>query len=176
MTALIALMFVLAACCLLLACVDQRKLYWKTGAWQYRNPEANEPSESAFAMRRASLVIGAVVFVVMGFVFKAADSSLDYSTAQVRSVAYAAASELDRGSGTGLGSSYRAGSDVFDAVQEEGNGNVRVRRAGSGKYELTNRKGKNPVCLTVTVDNKLRLGGSDPWSHSISTSVDEGTC
>ena len=176
MTALIVLMFVLAGGCLLLACMDQRKLYWKTGAWQYRNPEAHEPSDTAFALNRGALVVGAVVLVVMGFVFRTADSSRDYSTAQVRSVASAAASERDQGTGPGLGSSYRTGSDLYKAVDEEGNGNVEIRSAGGGKYELTNRKGKNPVCLTITVDNKLTLGGSDPWHHSVSTSVDEGSC
>ncbi len=175
MTALIALMFALAAGCLILACMDQRKLYWKTGAWQYRNPGANEPSDTAFALRRASLVIGAVALAIMGFVLKAADGSRDYSTAQVRSVASAAAMELDQ-AGSGLGSSYRTSSKLYKVLNEVGNGNVEIQSAGSGKYELTNRKGENPVCLTITVDNKLKLGGSDPWSHSISTSVDEGPC
>lgn len=175
MTALIALVFVLAAACLIFACVDQRKLYWKTGAWQYRNPEAHEPSDSAFAVQRGLLVVGAVALVILGFVLKAADTSREYSTAQVRSVASAAAMELDK-AGPGLGSSSGAASDLYKVVNEEGNGNVQIQSAGSGKYELTNRKGENPVCLTITVDNKLKLGGSDPWSHSISTSVDEGSC
>ncbi|MEU5990531.1 hypothetical protein ABZ806_16305 [Spirillospora sp. NPDC047418] len=175
MTALIVLMFVLAGVCLLLACMDQRKLYWKTGAWQYRNPEAHEPSDSAFAVQRGSMVVGAVALVIMGFVLKSADGSRDYSTAQVRSVASAAASELDQ-AGPGLGSSHRAASALYKAVDEEGNGNVEIQSAGGGKYELTNRKGQNPVCLTITVDNKLTLGGSDPWNHSVSTSVNEGSC
>jgi hypothetical protein len=93
----------------------------------------------------------------------------------VRSVASAAASELDQ-AGSGLGSSHRAASALYKAVDEEGNGNVEIQSAGGGKYELTNRKGQNPVCLTITVDNKLTLGGSDPWKHSVSTSVNEGSC
>jgi hypothetical protein len=33
--------------------ISPRSLFWRTAAWQYRNPEANEPSDAAYALRRA---------------------------------------------------------------------------------------------------------------------------
>ncbi|MGH3241060.1 MAG: hypothetical protein ACRDNL_11825 [Spirillospora sp.] len=176
MTALIVFTLLVAAVMFVLGCMDQRKLYWKGSAWQYRNPEANEPSDAALSLRRASFFIGAVMLLVLAGILKAADNSTVYSTSQVHSVASRAASELDKGSTSGIGSSFSASSDVYDAVHEEGNGNVKIRSAGNEKYELTNRKGKNPVCLTVSVENDLNIGGGEPWSHSITTSVDDGPC
>ncbi|TDB92238.1 hypothetical protein [Actinomadura sp. 7K534] len=178
MTALIVMCFVLAAVFFVLGCMDQRKLYWKTAAWQYRRPEANEPSEAAHVFNRIGLFLGAAMMLVLAAVLNAADASSTYSTAQVRSVASSAASDLNQGTQSGIGSSFRASSDLYDAVNEHGGGNVKIRSAGSGEYELTNRDGENPVCLTVTVDNDLNIGGGigEPWSHSVSTSVNDGAC
>lgn len=178
MAALIVMCFVLAAVFFVLGCMDQRKLYWKLTAWQYRRPEANEPSDAAHALNRFGLFCGAVMMLVLAAILNAADTTRTYSTAQVRSVASAAASELDRGTQSGIGSSIDTSSDVHDAVNEHGGGNVEIRSAGGGEYELTNRDGENPVCLTVTVDNDLNIGGriGEPWSHSVSTSVTEGSC
>ncbi|TDC60809.1 hypothetical protein E1200_29835 [Actinomadura sp. GC306] len=178
MTALIVMCFLLAAVFFALGCMDQRKLYWKLTSWQYRRPEANEPSDAAYALNRFGMFLGAVMMLVLAAVVNAADASSTYSTAQVRSVASSAASELDQGTQSGIGSSYRASSDVYDAVNEHGGGNVKIRSVGGGEYELTNRDGENPVCLTVTVDNDLNIGGGigEPWSHSVSTSVNVGSC
>ncbi|TDC55228.1 hypothetical protein E1281_13760 [Actinomadura sp. KC345] len=177
MTALIVLFLVLAAATFVLGCLDQRMLYWKTHAWQYKNPEANEPSDAALTLNRFGLFAGAVTLAVTTVVLMDVDRSTTYSTSQVRSVAQAAASKVDQGAQSGIGSSFGASSSVYDAVNEEGGGNVEIRSAGSGKYELTNRDGENPVCLTVEVENDLNLGGDDgPWSHSVTTSVTEGPC
>ncbi|TDD33252.1 hypothetical protein E1287_20130 [Actinomadura sp. KC06] len=176
MTVLIVFMLLMAVVMFVLGCVDQRKLYWKADAWQYRNPGANEPSDAALGVRRASFFIGAAVLLVGAGILKAADDSTVYSTSQVHSVAQAAASKLDKDSTSGIGSSFSATSDVYDAVNEEGGGNVKIRSAGDDRYELTNRKGDNPVCLTVSVENDLTLGGDEPWSHSVTTSVDDGPC
>ena len=178
MTAVLVFVVIMAVVMFVLGCMDQRSLYWKMSAWQFRDPQANEPSDAALGVRRASLFISAVVLLVTAGVIKSADSTQDYSTSQVSSVAYAAGFSLDRNTTSGIGSSFDASSKVYDAVNEEGNGKVQIKSSGGDKYELTNRKGENPVCLTVTVDNDLSLGsgGDSPWSHSISTSVDEGPC
>ncbi|MGP4026495.1 hypothetical protein [Actinomadura sp. 3N407] len=177
MTALIVLFIAFGALLLVLGCMNQRTLYWKLTAWQYRNPEANEPSDAALALNRFGLIVSAVMmFAGAGIVNGAAGNPSGYSTSQVRSVASAAASKVESGTDSGIGSSVRASSDVYDTVNEEGDGNVKIRSAGGGEYELTNREGENPVCLTVTVDNRLSLSGGEPWSHSISTSVNEGPC
>jgi hypothetical protein len=44
---------------LVLAAVDQRALWRATAAWQYRNPEANEPSGARLAIGRVALVVTA---------------------------------------------------------------------------------------------------------------------
>ncbi|TDC78549.1 hypothetical protein [Actinomadura sp. 7K507] len=177
MTAAIVLCFVLAAGMAIVGCLDQRKLYWKTASWQYRNPEANEPSDAALAMNRIGMFVGATLMIIIAGILMSVDGASTYSTAQVKAVAYAAESKVGQGSESGIGSSYRASSGVYDAVNEEGGGNVEIRSAGGGKYELTNSDGENPVCLTVEVDNQLSLSGDgEPWSHSVSTSVTEGPC
>ena len=177
MTALIILFFVLAAAMFVLGCMDQRTLYWKISAWQYKNPEANEPSDAAFGLNRFGLFAGAATMVVMSVILMGVDNSNTYSTSQVMAVAQTAASELDQGGKSGIGSSFGTSSKVYDAVNEEGDGNVEIRSAGGSRYELTNRDGENPVCLTVEVENDLNLGGDDgPWNHSVTTSVDEGPC
>ena len=176
MTALIVLFLVLAAICFVLGCVNQRKLYWSLAAWQYRSPEAHEPSDAALAVSRLSLFTSAVVLLVFAGIVHDVYRASVYSTAEVRSVAYSAAAELNKGTESGIGSSYSTTSDVYDAVNEHGNGNVKIRSAGAEKYELTNREGKNPVCLTVAVDNQLNLGSSQPWRHSVRTSVTDGPC
>lgn len=56
---------VVAAVLFVLAAVDQRKLWQGTTGWQYRNPEANEPSDAALAL-------GRVVMVVVAFLALAA--------------------------------------------------------------------------------------------------------
>ncbi|MGW2309194.1 hypothetical protein [Actinomadura luteofluorescens] len=176
MTGLIVFVLLVAVAMFVLGCMDQRTVYWKTRAWQYRNPEANEPSDAALATGRAGAFAGAVALLVTAGVLLGVENARTYSTAQVSSVAHAAASRLDEGPSSGIGSSFGTMSDIYDAVNDEGGGNVHIRSAGGDKYELTNRKGKNPVCLTVTVDYELDLGGGEPWSHSVTTSVDDGPC
>ncbi|MFS2294144.1 MAG: hypothetical protein FWJ90_15870 [Actinomadura sp.] len=178
MTGLIVVFVGIAIVLFLLGCMDQRKLYWKTAAWQYRNPEANEPSDAALGLNRVGLFAAAVGMLVCAGIVHSADAASTYSTSEVSSVAYSVASELNRGDQSGLASSYSTSSEVYEAVNEKGNGNVEIRSVGGDRYELTNRDGENPVCLTVKVDHDLNLGSTagGPWSHSISTSVDEGPC
>jgi hypothetical protein len=51
------LMLGVAAVLTLLACIDQRKLWYCTRGWTYADPAANEPSEAYFAFTRVGLVI-----------------------------------------------------------------------------------------------------------------------
>ncbi|MBO2456879.1 hypothetical protein [Actinomadura violacea] len=176
MTALIVFVVIAAVVMFVLGCMDQRKVYLRTRGWQYRNPEALEPSDAALTMSRVGYFFGTVVLLVLALVLKSADRSMDYSTSQVHSVAYAAARSVESGRSSGLGSAIDASSSVYSAVNDEGNGKVKIRDAGGDKYELTNRKGRNPVCLTVTVDNALGLGNGEPWSHTVTTSVTDGPC
>lgn len=52
---------------LLLAAVSPRRVWWALSAWQYRNPEANEPSDALYAGKRFGCIVLAIVFGVLGF-------------------------------------------------------------------------------------------------------------
>jgi hypothetical protein len=69
------LMLVPAALCTLLACIDQRKIWYYTRGWAYANPAANEPSQAYYAFTRVSLVLLAMGSIAMGFwIMAAADN------------------------------------------------------------------------------------------------------
>jgi hypothetical protein len=55
-----------AAVLVLLACIDQRKLWYYTRGWTYADPAANQPSEAYFAFIRVSLVLLALGTIAMG--------------------------------------------------------------------------------------------------------------
>ncbi|MGH3713479.1 MAG: DUF6199 family natural product biosynthesis protein [Micromonosporaceae bacterium] len=59
---------VVAGLFLLWMAISPRSMWETLSAWQYKNPEANEPSDLSFEMQRVAAVIGLVVMVVMGFV------------------------------------------------------------------------------------------------------------
>lgn len=46
-----------------------RRLWWAMQSWKFRNPEANEPSDIAYGMTRASGVFVIIVSLVLGGVF-----------------------------------------------------------------------------------------------------------
>jgi ferric-dicitrate binding protein FerR (iron transport regulator) len=45
--------------------MDQQKLWWQFQARRFRDPEANEPSESGYRSRRAVLLVLAVAMLAM---------------------------------------------------------------------------------------------------------------
>jgi hypothetical protein len=64
-----------AAVLVLLACIDQRKLWYYTRGWTYADPAANGPSDAYFAFVRVGLVLLAMGSVFMGtWVSAAADN------------------------------------------------------------------------------------------------------
>lgn len=170
------LTFVMAGFLLILGFVNPRRMWWRTAAWQYRNPQANEPSEQSYQAARVTYFVFAVLLALTGFVFIGIGSDLKYDQAEVRSVVDEAASELSSTEPEGLGLySY----DVEAALAEAGDANrIQVKSAGDDRYEVTNEDGRYPVCLTVRTDSDLDLGDDDgdPWERSVSTSVDDGPC
>ncbi|WP_019629306.1 hypothetical protein [Actinomadura atramentaria] len=59
------LLLFLAICCFIVGGLDQRKLYWKTSAWRYRIPEANEPSDAACKAKRIGLFATGLVLIAI---------------------------------------------------------------------------------------------------------------
>ncbi|MFV8308663.1 DUF6199 family natural product biosynthesis protein [Mycobacteroides chelonae] len=58
---------------LLWSILDPKSQWQALSSWKYRNPEANEPSETAYAMTRIGGVVGLVVLVVVGYKMVQAD-------------------------------------------------------------------------------------------------------
>ncbi|MFT9852411.1 DUF6199 family natural product biosynthesis protein, partial [Mycobacteroides abscessus subsp. abscessus] len=58
---------------LLWSIFDPKSQWQVLSSWKYRNPEANEPSEAAYAMMRIGGAVGLVVLVVVGYKMVQAD-------------------------------------------------------------------------------------------------------
>ncbi|MGH3646219.1 MAG: DUF6199 family natural product biosynthesis protein [Micromonosporaceae bacterium] len=59
---------VLAGLLFLWMVISPRSMWETLSAWQYKNPEANEPSEASFAMQRVAGAFGLIMMVVIGLV------------------------------------------------------------------------------------------------------------
>ncbi|RYB89841.1 hypothetical protein EUA06_14765 [Nocardioides glacieisoli] len=57
-------LWLVAILLILLTVVDPRKLWYSTTAWQFKHPEANEPSEASFALGRVVSGAAAAGFTV----------------------------------------------------------------------------------------------------------------
>jgi hypothetical protein len=57
-----ALLWIMTILFVILTVLDPRKLWYATTAWQFKNPEANEPSEASFALGRVVSGIAAAGF------------------------------------------------------------------------------------------------------------------
>lgn len=69
-------MFVLMLCAvpfLLWGIINPQSQWWALSSWKYKNPEANEPSGSAYALTRFGNVIGLVTLVIAGGMFMRVD-------------------------------------------------------------------------------------------------------
>ena len=64
MTALILFFFLFPLPFLLWNIIDPRGMWEKLSSWQFRDPEANEPSDAAFDMQRLISLISLSVLVV----------------------------------------------------------------------------------------------------------------
>ena len=175
MTFLIVFMLAMAAIFVVLGFMDQRAIHRKTVAWQYRNPEAHEPSDATLAVGRVSLFLGAGVLVVMAIMVNSARAEATYGRSEVRSVASAAAAELQSGPAE-RGSPISARPDVYAAVREAGGERVKIESSGPDSYEITNADGDHPVCLTVTTESELNFGSDEPWRRTVEATVSDGPC
>lgn len=59
-----ALFWIFAAVFLLLTVVDPRSLWYATTAWQFKHPEANEPSQASFTVGRLASGVACAGFTV----------------------------------------------------------------------------------------------------------------
>ena len=107
----------------LLTVIDPRKLWYATTAWQFKHPEANEPSGASFAVGRVVSGVGALCFGIAALVSTVGSvgSVAPLSQDRLDSAGYAAATELG-------GEYYKYGSPGVSAIEEAiGRDDVRVR-------------------------------------------------
>jgi hypothetical protein len=149
---------------------DQRTLWWRFRARWYANPEANEPSDSAFAAQRLVWFVVAAFLAFGAFQLYRIQDSVSWSAGEVRHAAEQAARALesesvllDSAGDDGFFLSY-----VDDKVQHtrEADKNhvmLTVSRGGTEespkepqrykklveRYDIT-AKGEHSVCMTVT--------------------------
>ena len=175
-----ALLWIMAMVLVVLTVVDPRKLWYSTSAWQFKNPEANEPSEASFALGRVVSGIAAVGFVIAAIVLTAG-AVAPLSQERLDSAGYDAARELS-------GTFYKYGTPGVSRIEDAiGRDDVEVREgttenedAGFGEaygieetYELTGTDDPSVHgCLTVSYDGGLFADSE----VSVSTSYSSGEC
>jgi hypothetical protein len=172
---LIGFFLVLAAIFLVLGLMDPRTVHRKVVAWQYRDPEANEPSDAALVVGRVSYFLGAGVLVVMAMALGSVLAENTYDRSEVMSVASAAAAKLRSGPAERR-TPVSVRSDVLAAVGEAGGDRIKIESSGPDTYEITNTDGDHPVCLRVTTESDLDLGWAEPWSPTVEATVSDGRC
>ncbi len=87
------LILVIAVPFVLWGIIDPKGAWRATESWKYKNPEANEPSETSYMLSQIGGVIALIVFVIMGIGL--------YSTSHDAGSSSTRASGSDSGSGTG---------------------------------------------------------------------------
>jgi hypothetical protein len=114
------LLWIVAILLLLLTLVDPRKLWYSTAAWQFKHPQANEPSEASFALGRVVSGVAALGFGIAA-ITATAGAVAPLSQDRLDSAGYDAAREL-------TGEYYKYGTPGVAAVQEAlGRDDVQVR-------------------------------------------------
>lgn len=90
MGALALILFVVVIIPMLLwGIIDPRGMWEATSSWQFRDPEANEPSDGAFAFQRLAaivallMMVGGVFFVMSASHRNASDRATDDATPHV---------------------------------------------------------------------------------------------
>lgn len=173
--ALMIVLFVLAVPMFVLGMMNQRKLWWKIAAWRYKDPSTHEPSETFNTWNRFGYFFGGGVMVVMGFVFLSMIGSYTFDASGVRSHADQAASVLEEEE-----PAFSFGpteSEIEWALEQVApSGALRLEERGDSedgddRYEITNRNGEHPVCLTVGTE-----GGLTDEDPETTATVDEGPC
>lgn len=138
--------------------ISPKSIWQATEAWKYKNPEANEPSETALELNRLGFAVGGMTMIGVGFAVNGVQYGNAWAVDQSRSVVDEAVAEM--GSSTYL--SDRTGSDVkFESrkLQESLRDSLRDRLAAvRTRHVLLTVDGEgsavnNVYSYTVSTDN-----------------------
>ncbi|MFF3457918.1 hypothetical protein ACFYXH_27060 [Streptomyces sp. NPDC002730] len=178
MTGVVVFFFLAAALFVALGLADQRKLYWKLSSWRYRNPEANEPSDTAYAIGRVVVFAAAGIMVFQGcsamnFADETSWSKSEFNEA-VQSAAVSLGDESHVDSSAG-GYASLIESKVGDAGEGKGPSYaVEAKAVGeSDDYEVTARGEDFVFCMHVSQSESGEGGFAVPGADGSSTVVPE---
>ncbi|TDD79178.1 hypothetical protein E1293_24135 [Actinomadura darangshiensis] len=183
LTYLVVVLWLLAVILVLAACVGQRKLWWRTHAWRFRDPQGREPSGAALvAGRVAKLALAAVLvaatFLVNGPVRAAlsADQQRDVEMLALQAAVSLPGGPLEITYSALQPHVHKTFSDAIRgrAALTEGDPFTDGDRSGL-KFELTDTDGDHPVCLTVTV-HRLPESSALRAVITMSTTMAKGHC
>ncbi|MFG2379878.1 hypothetical protein [Streptomyces avermitilis] len=191
MTGIVVFFFVAAALFTALGLADQRKMYWRFAARRYRNPEANEPSDSAYAWQRVLIFVAAAVMAFQGF--RALDFADDHSwsAGELGQAVEQAASTLEEE--PHIDDEYADYSDLIEQeVEDAGEGMgpgyaVTVESADSqDDYEITAEGTDAVYCMRISQKESDKGGFAVPGAgdqqgtyvpeYDLSATTAEGTC
>ncbi len=174
------LLWIMAILLLVLTVVDPRKLWYSTTAWQFKNPQANEPSEASFALGRVVSGVAALGFGIAALV-ATVGAVAPLSQERLDSAGYDAAREL-----TGDYSQY--GSPGTSAVQEAiGRDDVRVQEGETvnddapigesyGIQEFYELEGAEDDSITGCLELSYEGGLFHEGDLDVSASYTSGAC
>lgn len=76
------IMLVALSVLLIWGVISPRSMWMKTKAWQFKNPEANEPSDAAYSMTRTASAIG--IFAILCSIGMLANAGASFETNNTR--------------------------------------------------------------------------------------------
>ncbi|MDK1472985.1 hypothetical protein QNO07_06000 [Streptomyces sp. 549] len=150
-------MLVVVVLALVMAILPGRTTWQVLHAWQFRNPEANEPSNAAHAVRRLSLLFGAVLLGTLWFQLQDGDLGFGSAGSKLRDTVDAAVSDLDQDSHTRFTRlTEPAGSGSYEgrvsqAVRQAAprSLSVEIESTGDESYTITAEGTSDAYCLRV---------------------------
>lgn len=172
----------MGAAFLLMACANPRTLFWNFRSWKYRNPEAAEPSDAAYAMQRVhAVVIALFLFGLGGFIWYEEEASTtdagEVRTAVMKAVHILETESVTATSGellepdhhlevdAALDEAMKAQAPAFGpapwGLQAEPTGPT---EDGVERFTVTNSHEQYPYCLKV-VENGYVAGDSGDGSE-----------
>ncbi|MEU2873656.1 hypothetical protein ABZ769_31395 [Streptomyces olivoreticuli] len=182
---LATLCWVIAGVFLLLGCVNPRAVYWGARAWQYRKPEANEPSEAFYAFQRIGAFASAIVLAIGGWVLYEQEKSDTYDAGDMKEAVSKVVNLLDQDKvpqSKILSPDYYT--SVNAAVQQVTGGPLSDLQIdlkgktedGGEKFTLSSRSTGNPYCLYVTTGVRPESAPEEVQYISLVPTARKGAC
>lgn len=175
MTSAAVILWIAFAAVLIIALMGPRRAFRTFQAPLLRNPDANEPSDTGYALAAGSTWLSAIVLGVAAIAVTGS-ATHKLTASEVSSVAQSVADEVDGAHSSG----FLDEPDVPTIAKRQADGGkTKVKKLDGenpdkDRYEFTNAQGKFPICLTV--DKQGGDLGEDILETDYSAEVDDGVC